>query len=383
MSKPFHIVLFARSLEIGGAEVQITALARGLSNRPDFRVTVVCLYPRGPLLDELKKADVSVVSLEKRGRWDLIGFVPRMIMELRRLAPDVLLSFLAPPNILSSLARPFLGQSIVILGIRASNMDLSNYDWTWRLTHWAERLLSPLAQGIVANSDSGKSYSIDQGFKGDIRVIANGIDIERFRPLDQARGLLRQEFRLGNGSPVIGLVARLDPMKDHRTFINAAAIASASVPDLKFVCVGGGKSEFVHELKNIAADAGVQDKIIWAGPRRDMPDVFSMFDIVTLTSSYGEGFPNTIGEAMACGKRCVVTDVGDTARVVDSTGVIKPVGDADELAAGWLEMLAQSADQRSQNEAQCRARIIEHYSVEAMVESYSRLFLEYCERSQY
>jgi glycosyltransferase involved in cell wall biosynthesis len=382
MPKPLHIVLFARSLEIGGAEIQISALARGLSDREGFRVTVVCLYPWGPLLDDLEKAGVPVVSLEKRGRWDLIGFVPRMIRELRHLEPDVLLSFLAPPNILSALARPFLGQCKVILGIRASNMDLSNYDWTWRLAHCIERFMSPLAHSIVANSDSGRSYARGQGFKGDIHVIANGIDVERFCPLDLTHGHLRQEWQLEENSPVIGLSARLDPMKDHRSFIKAAAIASSKLPGLRFVCVGDGKPDFVRDLKDIARNAGLQDKIIWAGARRDMPEVFNSFDVATLTSSFGEGFPNTIGEAMACGKRCVVTDVGDAAKVVGETGLVTPVGDPNGLALAWLELLAQSAEQRDQTEAWCRSRIIDHFSVPTMVDSYCNLFLEYCESSQ-
>jgi glycosyltransferase involved in cell wall biosynthesis len=382
MSQPLHIVLFARSLEIGGAEVQITALARGLSNRKGFRVTVVCLYARGALLDELYKAGITVVSLEKRGRWDLAGFAPRMIKKLRDLAPDILMSFLAPPNILSSLSRPFLGRCQVILGIRASNMDYSNYDWTWRLTHWVERSLSPLAHGIVANSDSGKCFSKDQGFMGEIHVIANGIDTDKFKPDDQNSIKLRQEWNLDKTMSVIGLTARLDPMKDHRTFIKAAAIAATKSPDLRFVCVGDGNPDFVRELKKLTNGTWLQEIIIWAGARRDMPDVFSAFDIATLTSSYGEGFPNTIGEAMACGRRCVVTDVGDAAKVVGTTGRIVQVGDAEGLADAWLAQLAQSSDQRRRNEGLSRSRIVENYSVPAMVDKYCQLFVDFFEGSR-
>jgi glycosyltransferase involved in cell wall biosynthesis len=358
--------------------VQISALARGLPAEL-FRVTVVCLYPRGPLLAELKAADVAIVSLEKKGRWDLVSFIPKMIWTLGKLKPDILLSFLAPPNILSCLASPFLRQCPVILGIRASNMDLSNYDWTWRLTHKAEQILARLAQVIVANSQSGKEFSLTQGFPDKFKVIANGIDLDRFRPSSRDRQELRKEWGLSDDTTVIGLAARLDPMKDHDTFIKAAAILANSCSDVRFVCVGEGNPDFVAALKENAKTAGLGGRIIWAGTRHDMCRVYNAFDIATLTSSYGEGFPNTIGEAMACGKRCVVTNVGDAAFVVGSTGLITAVRDAREIANAWLELLGQTKTQRLTGEEKSRSRIVDNFSVPAMVDAYSELFLKYAQ----
>jgi glycosyltransferase involved in cell wall biosynthesis len=372
MNRLTHVVLFTRSFEIGGAEVQMSALARGLPQN-EFKVTVICLYERGPLIEEIRSAGIRIICLEKRGRWDLVGFFPRMLKTIRNLEPDILQAFLAPPNILSSLAKPFLNSCTVILGIRSSNMDLAQYDWTWRVTHFVERKLARLANGLVANSVSGQEHSIALGFPNSITVIPNGFDIDKFRPKNKNGNAIRTEWNIPADAPLIGLIGRLDPMKDHQTFIRAAAEVHKTNPEYHFVCVGDGPEIYASTLASMTKEVGLDTVFHWAGARQDMPDVYSALDLTTLTS-YGEGFPNTIGEAMACGKRCVVTDVGDCANLVGSTGIVRPARDVKGIAAAWIEMLECTDNEREQGEIECRARIVEHYSISTMVDSYSELY---------
>jgi len=140
-----------------------------------------------------------------------------------------------------------------------------------------------------------------------------------------------------------------------------------------FVCVGNGPEAYASDLENQANEAGLGKSIHWAGARQDMPDIYNTIDLATLTS-YGEGFPNTIGEAMACGKRCVVTDVGDCRMLVGSTGIVQQAGDYKGIAKAWIEMLEATTEQRKKNEKACRDRIVDHFSVSAMVNAYSTFY---------
>ena len=111
---------------------------------------------------------------------------------------------------------------------------------------------------------------------------------------------------------IIGLVARWDSLKDHSMFIEAAAAVSREHEDIYFVLVGRGIEWETPELAALIRTAGLQDRMILLGERDDIPSLTAAFDIAC-SSSITEGFPTTIGEAMACGVPCVVTDVGDAA----------------------------------------------------------------------
>ena len=150
-------------------------------------------------------------------------------------------------------------------------------------------------------------------------VIPNGIDTSRFREMPGSGARLRALWGVRDDQILIGLVGRLDYMKDHPTFLRAAAKLTHHNDSVRFVCVGGGPISYAAQLKDLSSELGLHDRIVWAGDQDDMPSVYSALDLL-VSSSSGEGFSNVIGEAMACGVPCVVTDVGDSALIVGETG---------------------------------------------------------------
>ncbi len=352
------------------------SLARSL-NPAIFDVSVACLYNRGELLKELSEANVQVLGLGKRGRWDLVGFLPRLIRSLRRHRPDIVHAYLGPPNVLAAVAAPWLPGCRVIWGVRASNMDLDHYDWSWRVTTVLERLLARNADRIVANSYAGRESAMANGLPGErIMVIPNGIDVAQFEPNTSRRTELRNQWGIEADAFLIGKIARFDPMKDHRTFFKAAARAAANVPRLQFVCVGDGPATYVESLRREADALRLSNRLVWAGAHTNMVAVYSAIDAVALTSAFGEGFPNVVGEAMACGRACVVTDVGDAARVVGDTGIVVQPGDVTGIARGWETLAGETPEDQENRRHQCRARIVKHFSLTAMVDAHTSLYGE-------
>jgi glycosyltransferase involved in cell wall biosynthesis len=365
-----RIVLMARSLERGGAETQLVALARGLRRRA-LAVTVVCLYARGPLIAELIDSGVPVIAPGKRGRWDLIGFLLRLVRALRRIDPDIIHAFLGPPNVLAALAKPWVRECRLVWGIRASNMDLGQYDWSWRITSLLERLLVGRTDLIIANSRAGRDVALTGGFPDErLVVVPNGIDTDRFVPDHRRRDEIRTEWRIPKDAFLIGMVARFDPMKDHGTYLRAAAIVARSNPRIRFACIGDGPSGYIAELQDRADEFGLSGRVVWAGARGDMTDVYGALDAITLTSAYGEGFPNVVGEAMACERACVATDVGDAATIIDDTGIVTAPGDARAIADGWIKLADEAPADRAGREHRCRERIVKKYSVDRMIVSH-------------
>ena len=370
-----NIFFLIRSLNIGGTERQLIELVKGLDSN-HFDITVGLFYNEGALIEEIKSMPwIHVVSLNKSGRWDIIRFVLRFIKLLKSLQPDILYSFLPDANIAGLIAGRLSGVKRVVWGVRASNMDVSRYDWLARMSLRLSAFLSKFPDAIIANSHAGKEFHRGIGYSTNrMMVIPNGICTDRFKP-DYSAGLkVRDEWGIDEETITIGLIGRLDPMKDHATFLRAVKIFNQEGCSVRFVCIGDGKGPCKSEIHSLCRTLGLNGSLIWAGEMEDMPSVYNAIDIVT-SSSISEGFPNVIGEAMACGVHCVVTDVGDSAIIVGETGVIVNPEDPQALADGWASMLKRLNDKSYLIKKMARARIVSHYNSEIFIQKTSKMFL--------
>ena len=370
-----HIFFLLRSLNIGGTERQLMELVKGLDSN-HFDITVGLFYNEGALIEEIKSMPwIHVVSLNKSGRWDIIRFVLRFIKLLKSLQPDILYSFLPDANIAGLIAGRLSGVKRVVWGVRASNMDVSRYDWLARMSLRLSAFLSKFPDAIIVNSHAGKEFHRGIGYSTNrMMVIPNGICTDRFKP-DYSAGLkVRDEWGIDEETITIGLIGRFDPMKDHATFLRAVKIFNQEGCSVRFVCIGDGKGPCKSEIHSLCRTLGLNGSLIWAGEMEDMPSVYNAIDIVT-SSSISEGFPNVIGEAMACGVHCVVTDVGDSAIIVGETGVIVNPEDPQALADGWTSMLKRLNDKSYLIKKMARARIVSHYNSEIFIQKTSKMFL--------
>lgn len=358
------LVLLIRSLDVGGAERQLVALARGLL-KLGHEVHVFTFYPSGALRGDLDAAKIPVTSLGKRGRWDVAGFVRRLVSALRQENPAALYSFLPTANLVGLLAVRLAGVHRVAWGVRASNVDLTQYDRLSRFEVWLAGKLARYASTIICNSNAGAAFHLSLGYPADkMTVIQNGIDTDRFCFDEVGRERLRREWDLAPTDLAIGLPARLDPMKGHETALRALALLRVDMPNVKLVCVGNGPLN--ASLRESSRQLKIEGQVIWAGARSDMPAVYSAFDISS-SSSYGEGFSNAIAEAMACERVCVVTDVGDSAMIAGETGWIVPASSPGAIADAWRHALNLTVAERTTMGIHARQTIIEKFSVERMV----------------
>jgi glycosyltransferase involved in cell wall biosynthesis len=371
-ARRLKVVFMIRALEVGGTERQLVELAKRL-DRTTFDVTVLCFYRGGALVGELLNAGVPVVSLDKKGRWEVCRFLLRMAKELRQRRPDILHGYMTGPNLVAVLMKPILRSTRIVWGIRASNVVMNG--WLDRLLPRLEALFSSQANLVIFNSVAGEAYCRSMGFaKALCVVVPNGVDVERFCPDRGSSAEQRISWGIPPASFLIGLVGRIDPMKDHPTFLKAAAIFTKSRPDARFVCIGSGPHRYLGELRTLAKECGVGDKTVWTGIVDDMPSAYRALDICCL-SSLGEGTPNCVAEAMACGIPCVVTDVGDARRIVGETGIVVPPQDPQALAEGWTAMAERLVLEPEVGHA-ARARVNRIFSTSKLVQTTSDILLK-------
>jgi glycosyltransferase involved in cell wall biosynthesis len=217
---------------------------------------------------------------------------------------------------------------------------------------------------MIANSYAGKANYASRGYAAHkIAVIPNGFDTARFAPDPDARRIQRRAWGVGEGTFLVGIVARLDPMKDHDAFVVAAGLLARRNPAVRFAIVGPGAGSEVKRLRQLAERESCADRIIWAGPATDIVAVYNALDLCVSTSLFGEGFSNVLGEAMSCGTPCIATDAGDSAVVINDPSRIVPRGRPDLFAAAWEWFLSKPAEERAAIGRVDRQRVVDTFSI--------------------
>lgn len=387
------IAFLTLSLDVGGTEKQISLLTRHLN--PDwFEPVVLSFFGGGQLEKELSGTRVRLENLKNRrmivkkndtgcydliGRWDPLRQVLPLISFLRSEKLQVVYSFLSVPNNLMVLVKVLFPRTKIIWGVRASNNEISYKSIFSQINFRIGCFISRWADLIIVNSWSGYSYHLEKGFpENKMVVIPNGFETNVFRPFSDLRDKVRREWGIPENAFLIGHVGRLDPMKDHLNFLRAASILAEKNKQVKFICVGNGPREYADTLIREADELGLGGLCAWTGPRDDMVGVYNAMDVFTSSSAYGEGFPNVIGESMACGIPCVVTDVGDSAFLVGDSGIVVTPKDPQGLARAWQEMMNMPAGTREALGGRARERILTEFSIDKMVKRTQEEIMKLC-----
>ena len=376
---PIEVMHVVTSLDVGGAETVLARLAAG-DAAGAVSHGVVSLKPGGALRGRLEADGIPVRDLGIERNRDAPGGLLRLAAAIRGTRPAVVHSWLYHADLLATLALVLSGRrraTRLIWGVRCSDMDMSRYALGSRLILTLLPRLSRRADLVLCNAEAGRAVHQRLGYRpARWRVVPNGVDLERFRPRPDERAAVRAELGLGEEHFVVGMCARVDPMKDHATFVKAAAAFAGAAPEARFVLVGAGTGEPGSALERTIAAAGLSGRFVRLGLREDIPRLHAAFDVAALSSAFGEGFPNVVAEAMACGVPCAATNVGDSAAIVGGTGLVVPPRDPEALAAAWMRLRSEGRDARAARGAEARRGISERYSLAAMIDAYRTLYGE-------
>lgn len=357
------VAFLIRRMERGGAEGQLCDLVNGLHRR-GRPVCLLSLYdPPGTGALALAP-DLPCASAGKRCAAD--PRLLRLVHPLRHFGANTLCCLLYPALASSLVLKPLAGVGRVVWTIRSSGHVPEHLPAAARLVIRSVAWLYPRYPDLViANSEAGRRWGLGIGVPPDrLAVVPNGADGRRFR-IDRASGAaLRQHWGMTAEHILIGHVGRLHPMKDHLSFLRAAAAIARELPQARFICVGQGRAPYTAQMKALASQLELDSRLIWAGQRHDMPAVYNALDLAVLPSAYGEGMSNALLEAMLSGVACVASRVGDAAAILGHSGRLVHAGQQDELAQAILDLL-RNGD--GQSPAARREHVLSHFAVEKML----------------
>jgi len=375
MTPPRSILHIITSLQMGGAEMALYRLVSALDTGL-YQHSVIALTNDRPVGDLIRSLGIPVESLGYRPGFPSHRIIFRLKQRILDFNPDIVQTWMYHADFLGGLAAKLAGHYPVVWNIRHT---ISGKESLKRSTYWIAKLNALLSRSlpdkIICNADAGKQTHAAMGFDNEkMVVIENGFDLSRFSPDRISRAGVRDELSLPKDVSLMGMAARYHPQKDHANLLHAAVLLLQRHPDVYFLLWGSNVDNDNQELDGLVKTLDLQKRVLMLGLRLDTQRLFSALDIATLTSAYGEAFPQVVGEAMACGVPCVVTDVGDSNRIVGKTGRVVPPQNPQALANAWDELLSMPEVERRRLGEAARERIKNVFSLETMVDKYSLVY---------
>lgn len=369
-----HIIT---GLSTGGAEIMLLNLLA--ATRPNQSQLVVSLKDEGTIGPRIRELGVPVYALRLQ-KWapNPFGTLP-MISLARRFKPQIIQGWMYHGNLMASLAAIWMGRPTPVLwGVQQSIVKAGSFGPTTAVVIRFGAWLSKHPSTIIYASKTGAKQHEDQGFHPRNQVvIPNAIDCEAFQPDKTNARQIREELGFDSDTVLIGQVARFHPMKDHAGFLRAAGAVSRRYPQARFVLIGTNVTIEQPMLRRLVEEQRLQGRVALLGERSDMPRLTAGLDIACSPSAWGEAFSLAIGEAMACGIPCVVTDVGDSAYIVADTGLSVPPSDPRALAEAIARLIDGGATHRQQLGMAARKRIENKFSLPEVARRYQDLYRQH------
>ena len=365
-NRRLRLLCMLDELDIGGTEQQILELVRGI-DRDRFE-PMVCCFRHGRKAEEIAALGVPVFQIAKSHKLDA-GIILRLAKLLREQQIDILQTYLWTANTWGRVAARLAGTQVVVASER--NVDI----WEQAYKRIIGRSLAGATDKIIANSDAVREYLLDRGGLAPEKVVRiyNGVNFERFeKPFDPMER--RKELGLPEGALLAGVVARVEPAKDHDTLLRALASVRKQTPHLHLAVVGDGRQ--TERLTALAHELGIGERVHFTGFRTDAAEWIRTFDFSVL-SSVKEGLSNTVIESMAAGKPVIATAVGGNPEVIveGETGFLLPTRQPELFGAAMANLVAAPAKILALGQAS-KMRVEALFSVEKMVENTTGLYLD-------
>ena len=385
--KKIKVLRIIARLNIGGPAIHAILLTGGIDKNRFETVLVsgVTSKGEGDMFYLAKEKNVNPVIIQELGRNlnirnDIIAFF-KIYKLLNKEKPDIIHTHTAKAGALGRLAgifyRFFSRNKCILIHTFHGHIFHSYFDnLSTKLFLWTERFLARFTDTIITISKQ-QYYEIKNVFKvsskDNIEVIPLGFDLEPYLNSLRKEGNFRKDLKVSDNEILVGIVGRLVPIKNHRLLLEAASQINGDLAGrIKFIIIGDG--ELKATLVDYAKDLSMENRVIFAGWRKDLYEIYPDLDIVALTS-LNEGTPISVIEAMACARPVIASDVGGVKDLIEDgvTGILFRRNNSKELSSAIIR-LAQDEILRKKIGDTARNKVREIYSAKRLVRDIENLY---------
>lgn len=365
------IVHIITGLNNGGAEGVLYRLVTHDQENKHIVISMMDAGKYGPLL--LDK-DIELHCLNMSAGKISPKSILKLYKILKKNNPDIVQTWMYHADLMGGIVAKAAGIKNIFWNLRHSNFDHNHTkSSTIKIAKINARISKIIPNKIISCAEAAVSAHTELGYdKNKIVVIGNGYDLETFKIDDNARKIVRKELNIGK-KPILGMVGRYDPQKNHKGLIDALDIVKKEGYTFDLVLVGRDLNKNNTVLLKHIMDANLSDNIHLLDQRNDISSIMNALDLHILSSSYGEGFPNVIAEAMACGTPCIATDIGDSKVIINKYGKIVRPNNYYDLSQAIIDSLSLMCDEKKWQELRLANHqyIVQNFSIESMVSNYN------------
>ena len=374
--KPLKVLFISSGLEAGGAEGMLLRLLQRF-DRELLAPEVISLTGIGEVGEKIRELGIQVhdLGMSRAGLQVPVLSLFRLRRMIKVINPAVVQTWQYHADLLGGLAARLAGIKTVSWGIRNGELPPEHSKFSTRLVRRMCSWLSYwLPKKILFNSREAQAVHARVGYdERKFEVIPNGFDLHENTLNTETRATVRRELILAEDTLLVGFFARIDPVKNHDGFLEAAVSIHGALPEVHFVLAGKNVGESNPKLLRIIEDYNLSRYVHLLGHRKDIEKLMAAID-VHVSASHTEAFPNVIGEAMASGTPSVATDVGDSAWIIGDTGKVVPRGNMKALADGITDLLMMPTENRLDLGSKARARIGEQFEIGKVATLYQQYF---------
>jgi glycosyltransferase involved in cell wall biosynthesis len=379
---PYHkikykIVHLIVGLGDGGAEHTLYKIIAADQTNTHFVISLTSFGKYGKLL---KKLDVPVFALGFKKYSINLFKIFNLFQIIKDIDPKIIQSWMYHADFTSSLIKIFFPRLIIIWNIRNTTYDIKDSFSRFFISRFCSLTSYLIPDIVIACGSVPMEEHVSIGYdKKKMKIIYNGVDIKKFRiqtfyNFDKYLGLKSLNIR---NKPVLGMVARYDKQKGYDILLNSLSLLKSRNLDFCCVLIGLNIDENNLHLGSMISKYGLSSNIILLGQRNDLDILYNFIDILVLSSINGEGFPNVLIEAMACGTPCVATNVGESKVIIDQTGWIVPPSNSLILSQALENAISEiNLPNWKIRQSNCITRVLKNYSLENMNKHYSKTWFD-------
>ena len=373
IKRVLHIIT---DLNTGGAEMMLYTVFNYLNNK-DLESSIIVLMGKSSLSDKFDRLGINIeyLYLDKEKIPNIQSLI-RLYSYTKMLKPEIIHGWMYHSNLAALFLKIILPKNIKIYwNIRQTLYKIEYEKYFSRLVIKISAFFSRYINKIIYNSVVSKEQHEKYGFSGmNSVIIYNGFDVNIFKPNKSKGEKLRAQYGIPNNSVIVGHIARFHPMKNHKMVIQLASRILNEHKNVWFILVGNNVDKNNKELVDLIIENKIKSRLLMLGEQNLISDLFSSIDILISLSSWGEGFPNVIGEAMCSGLPIVATDVGESRMIVGEYGSIVEPNNIIDAVREINEYIDMDRSNRNRLGLKGRDFIIKHFSIENIGTEYYQLY---------